>query len=215
MEKVYTIGKMTESALKSEAVWENVGKAEIDCYPWDRNGYMPKTEARVVYTEKGFHILMTSYESKILGTWENFNDPVCRDSCMEFFFMPDPANDKRYLNFEMNPLGTLYLGLGKDRFDRSKIADVDLEMFNIGHSVTKESIKDFSGPSWSVRYFIPFSFIERFFGNLDFKPGKVMFGNFYKCAEDTDLPHFGSWNFVRNETPDFHRPECFGRLVLE
>ena len=215
MEKVYIIGRMTEKDLLSYIVWEKVEKAEVDCYPWDQNGYMPKTEARVVYSEKGFHILMTSYETQIMATRENFNDPVCRDSCMEFFFMPDPGNDKRYLNFELNPLGTLYLGLGRNRLERAKIADVNPEMFNISHSVTKESINDFSGPSWSVRYFIPFSFINRYFGNLDFKSGFKMAGNFYKCAEDTELPHFGSWNIVRNETPDFHRPECFGSLILE
>lgn len=215
MGKVYTVRRMTESDLISEGVWEKADIAKIDCYPWDRNGYMPETEARVVYTERGFHVLMTSNESKIMGTRENFNDPVSRDSCMEFFFMPDPEKDRRYLNFELNPIGTLLLGIGKNRFERTKITDANPEMFSISHSVTKESIKDFSGPSWSVRYFIPFSFINRFYGTVEFKSGKAMSGNFYKCAEDTDLPHFGSWNIVKNHIPDFHRPECFGSLILE
>lgn len=206
---------MTESDLISETVWEKVDKVLVDCYPWDQNGYMPKTEARVVCTEIGFHVLMTSYENNIMGTWENFNDPVCRDSCMEFFVMPDPENDRRYINFELNPLGTLHLGIGKNRHERAKIVDVIPGLFKIDHSVTKESVRDFSGPSWSVKYFIPFSFINSFFGNLDYKSGMTMAGNFYKCAEDTGFPHFGCWNPVRSNIPDFHRPECFGSLILE
>ena len=42
-----------------------------------------------------------------------------------------------------------------------------------------------------------------------------MKGNFYKCGDDTKYPHFGCWNEVVWEEPDFHRPECFGDLILE
>lgn len=215
MGKSYIIKRMTESSLTKGNAWENINKAEIDCYPWDQNGYKPKTEARVVYTESGFHVLMTAYECKILGSRLEFNDPVCRDSCMEFFLMPEPDNDARYLNFELNPLGTLYLGFGKNRFERAKVSDVLPELFQIKHSVTKETIKDFSGLSWSIQYFIPFTFIRKIYGDLDFYSGKSMTGNFYKCAEDTNLPHFGSWNTVESKVPDFHRPECFGNLSLD
>ena len=43
---------------------------------------------------------------------------------------------------------------------------------------------------------------------LDFK------GNFYKCGDETKTPHYGSWNPIENPTPDFHRPEGFGELVI-
>ncbi|MGI6239399.1 MAG: carbohydrate-binding family 9-like protein, partial [Christensenellales bacterium] len=35
--------------------------------------------------------------------------------------------------------------------------------------------------------------------------------NFYTCDESIH-PHFGVWNHVAAAQPDFHRPECFGRL---
>ena len=42
----------------------------------------------------------------------------------------------------------------------------------------------------------------------------AFFGNFYKCDESLH-PHFGSWNPIEAPAPDFHRPECFGKLMLE
>ena len=38
--------------------------------------------------------------------------------------------------------------------------------------------------------------------------------NFYKCGDKTAHPHFLSWNPVVSSKPDFHRPECFGELIL-
>ena len=214
MERVYIIKKKTEAEI-ANIKWDEAEKADITYYPWDQNGYMPKTEARVVYTEKGLHVFLISYEKEIMATRENLNDPVYRDSCMEFFFNPNPENDSRYMNFEYNPLGTLNLGFGKDRYERIKIAGKSPELFQIHPSVTKKTLDDYSGLFWSVQFFIPFDFIENYYGKLNFKPGMKMTGNFYKCAEDTKYPHFGCWNEVISKAPDFHRPECFGCLVLE
>lgn len=215
MDETYIIKRLTEEDVAHNMIWENIDKADIACYPWDQNGYRPKSEARVVYTERGFHVYLISYEKEIMATCKNMNDPVYRDSCMEFFFKPNPENDGRYMNFEINPFGTLNLGIGKDRFDRNKITDVLSEIFNIYPSVTKISLQNFSGPFWYIRYLIPFDFIESRYGKLSFRSGMKMTGNFYKCAEDTAYPHFGCWSKVISKTPDFHRPECFGSLILE
>lgn len=215
MKKVYSIKKLTEDEGVHDIVWEKAEKAAIDCYPWDQNGYVPKTYATVMYSKEGFHVFMISYEKEIMATRENMNDPVCRDSCMEFFFNPDPTNDDRYLNFELNPLGTLYLAIGKDRFSRILITDTAPGLFRIRPSVTKKILRSFSGPFWSINFFIPFSFIEKYYGKLNYKSGMKMTGNFYKCAEDTKYPHFGCWSEVKTKTPDFHRPEYFGSLILE
>jgi len=215
MEKVYTIAKINESESVQDSIWDKMDKADIGCYPWDQNGYKPRSEARVAYDEKGFHVLLISYEKEIMATREKMNDAVYRDSCMEYFFKPNPENDDRYLNFEFNPLGTLNLGLGSNRYGRLSIIDTPHEIFHIYPSVTKESLKDFAGPLWSIQFFIPFEFIEKYFGKLDYKSGMKMTGNFYKCAQDTEYPHYGCWNEIISETPDFHRPECFGSLILE
>ena len=45
-------------------------------------------------------------------------------------------------------------------------------------------------------------------------PGAAFAGNFYKCDESLH-PHFGAWSPIDAPAPDFHRPECFGKLVIE
>lgn len=40
-------------------------------------------------------------------------------------------------------------------------------------------------------------------------------GNFYKCASATSMPHYLSWAPILTESPDFHRPEFFGKIILE
>ena len=46
----------------------------------------------------------------------------------------------------------------------------------------------------------------------DFAPGHRMRGNFYKCGDHTDSPHWGSWAPV--EKVDFHVPHLFGDLII-
>ncbi|NLY17811.1 MAG: hypothetical protein GX045_02380 [Clostridiaceae bacterium] len=213
--KIYRIKKTTETMVSEKIILDCANTAEISCFSWDENGYRPKSEARVLYTEKGLHVYMISYENKITATYTKMHDPVYKESCMEFFIKPNPEKDDRYLNFEFNAIGTLNSGLGKDRFERLAIPEIYLERFKISASVKKENVKDFCGPFWSVRFFIPFDFIEEYFGKIHAGPGTEMMGNFYKCGEVVDYPHYGCWNEIKNERPDFHRPECFGRLVLE
>ncbi|MGN1071022.1 MAG: carbohydrate-binding family 9-like protein [Candidatus Fimadaptatus sp.] len=42
-----------------------------------------------------------------------------------------------------------------------------------------------------------------------------MRGNVYKGGGKTRFEHYGMWNPVTSDHPDFHRPESFGLLVLE
>jgi hypothetical protein len=148
------------------------------------------------------------------------NDDVFRDSCVEFFFCPDPFKDKRYFNFEMNAIGTLLLGLGVDRQSRTRLKGEPPEQFNIKTSLNKKNIdlpvKEFwTVEYWTVEYTIPFEFIKKYFPKLEFKSKQKMTGNFYKCGDETKFPHYGSWNPIKTPQPDFHRPEFFGELILE
>jgi hypothetical protein len=50
---------------------------------------------------------------------------------------------------------------------------------------------------------------------IKLEAGATLRANFYKCGDELQVPHFLSWNPIGVETPDFHRPEFFGKLVLE
>lgn len=211
--RVWNVRYVDDTKVNSK-VWEEIPPLFIDNFPWDENGYKPKTEVRIFYSDTKFYLLFKVFEYEIRAECVNINDPVCTDSCVEFFFNPAPERDDRYMNFEINPIGTFLLEIGKDRYSRKPINDVSPEMFEIFTSVTKDSVKNYKGPLWMVQYSIPFSFIEKYYGKLDFCCGKVVKANFYKCGDKTRYPHWACWNKIEAPYPDFHRPEFFGELIL-
>jgi hypothetical protein len=206
--------RYVEDSKVDPKVWEEIPPLVIDNFPWDENGYRPRTEVRIFYSETRFYLLFKAFEQEIRAECLNINDPVCTDSCVEFFFNPDPEHDDRYINFEINPIGTFLLGIGADRYSRVLINDVSPEIFDITTSVTKDSVQSYKGPLWTAEYSIPFYFIEKYYGRQDFRCGKRIKANFYKCGDKTKYPHWGCWNRIDTPHPDFHRPEFFGELIL-
>lgn len=64
---------------------------------------------------------------------------------------------------------------------------------------------------WELTVKIPFTLMGLDPNNL---PEKIR-GNFYKCADGTDSPHYVSWSPIKTEKPNFHCPEFFGELIFE
>ena len=207
--KIYRIGRYQAA----DAIdWSNVPAAPIDTYLWLKD-YAPKAEAKLVYVEgEGFILRMTCAEDDPRAVYENYNEPVYTDSCLEFFAIWDNQSD-RYVNMEMNARGTLLSNIGADRHERTPIKDICEKIFPVKGEITDGQ--------WTVTAEIPLSMIAALYGTTeaDFAarliPGYAFRGNFYKCGDETALPHFGMWNPVGTENPDFHRPEYFGMLVLD
>ncbi|MBO7549226.1 MAG: hypothetical protein J6T77_04585, partial [Clostridia bacterium] len=68
---------------------------------------------------------------------------------------------------------------------------------------------------WYVEYLYPLDVIRDIFGVSEFPSGYTFRGNFFKCGDETDAPHFGTYNPITAPEPDFHRPECFAEFVME
>ncbi len=187
--------------------------ALIETMPWRKAGEPLHTaRAEVQYDSEALYVRMRSYETMPLATRRNFGDPVCRDSCLEFFFAPK-AGDNAYFNFELNPLAATYTGFSPEGTRQSSrlVSDPDAA----DNTLFKASAS--SGPVfWEVSYKIPYSFIRRYVP--DFKtpePGDVLRCNFYTCCDDAPVPYYSVWHNIDAPSPDYHRPECFGALVFE
>lgn len=213
MNKLFINGYDDKSSI-SKDIWDTIRSLKVENYPWDISGYKPEVEVKLFYTDTHFHIHFKVWEKKIKAVYKEVNDDVYKDSCVEFFFKPSPEVDERYFNFEINPLGALLIGLGEDRKSRIRINDIDASIFNISTSVNAENIKDYNGDYWTVEYSIPFSFIEKYFGYINYSDVMKITGNFYKCGDETEHPHYGCWNPIIVLAPDFHRPEYFGEIML-
>ena len=177
--------------------------AAIDHYAWDGD-YRPEARAYVGRDNGSLQVLLCAREETLSVQHTAFNDDVWTDSCLEFFLKPFP-DDPRYLNIEANASGAALIGIGPDRERRTRLSECPAGMdFRASRH---------AGEWWAVAYAVPFALIEALFGR-SLTPGAAFAGNFYKCDESLH-PHFGAWNPIDAPAPDFHRPECFGRLILQ
>ena len=63
---------------------------------------------------------------------------------------------------------------------------------------------------WGVEFAVPASFIRLYFPG--FALAGEAAGNFYKCGEETQTPHYLAWAPLSCDAPDFHRRADFGTL---
>ena len=131
------------------------------------------------------------------------------DSCCEFFIAH--PSDGTYYNFELTCAGSLLCAKRVDRNNFTHFGADALKRVKRHCSLSREA-RDIAGGihSWSVAMLIPFDLI-----GLDGKalPASLR-GNFYKCGDLTATPHYVSWSPVGTPSPDFHRPEYFGELII-
>ena len=196
----YTVQEKT-----SHVAWDQIASIKIDSYIWGKD-YMPETKAWLYHiTGQGFMLKMRCEERAPRATYTEANQPVYKDSCMEFFANYYPGEEGTgYINFEMNSNGAVLCEYGQPG-DRFYLKDRGFDVPT--PQVTKG--EDF----WEIELCIPDAFIKEVYGKDFIAP--MIKGNFYKCGDDTDIPHYGSWAPIDHPTPAFHKPVFFGELVVQ
>lgn len=171
--------------------------------------YRPNTTAQLVFLrDRGLLCRMETDEKDLRAEVTEFDGDTYQDSCMEFFINFAPEKGTGYINLEGNPIGTLHCKFGSDRYVRRPLTE-------FGCTVRPTTQAEQRDDGWSIRYFIPMELIRVMFGKESLQSGDVLHANFYKCGDLTAHPHYGMWNPVELEKLDFHRPDFFGRLILE
>lgn len=181
-------------------------EALLDCYPWDKNGYKPVCGCRMGWDKGGIHVYMYCLETEIRAEEKNFGDRVSYDSCMEVFMNPSPEKSDEYFSYECNPCPNISLSIGTGRSDRRKFPAIPE-----GLAPQSTIISDYG---WSIRYVITADFLKKEFG-VELSSGKKAKANFLKCGDKTSYPHYGCWNPIGTEHPDFHVPQYFGNVEFE
>lgn len=197
----YTIKKTA-----GELDWVNVPALKIDKQLWGTHTDI-RAQAQICYDETGLYVHMNAEEKDIRAEINQPLQPVCFDSCLEFFFCPD-EDDPRYLNFEINPNCFTFIGVSFCRSDNTRICPAKEEQLFCKRSRYTEN-------GWEVYYTIPLEFLRVLFPHCVLRSGVRIRANCYKCGEKTVNPHYLSWNPVVSEQPDYHRPQDFGLMVLE
>ena len=164
----------------------------------------PKTEGCMRYIPgTGFEVVMRCYERDPAVSHTQPDEPVCRDSCMECF-LKCFSDSPDYINVEVNAVGAMKCGFGPGRARKT--------VRELGFSQPKATVTK-NDAYWQVNYVISESLLESLYQRpCRFAVGHEMQGNFYKCRETVQPPHWSSWAKV--ERLDFHTPEFFGQLKI-
>lgn len=218
---VYHIPKLTRT-LNIDALWQKMPWSEIPALPinqytGDKLEHMPKVQAKLAYDDTALYIIFHVEDRYVRATAQDYQDEVFKDSCVEFFFSPREDTIQGYFNFEVNCGGTVLFHHQHGRkFKDVPVSEKNFDQVSIAHTMPKIVDPEIEEPiTWMVEYRLPIYILANY-AQVDWPaPGVVWRANFYKCADDVSHPHWLTWSPMDLPTPDFHRPEFFGRLIFE
>jgi len=179
---------------------------------WAEYPYKPKVNFRIAHTQNSILLHFKVKEESVRAKYGEDNGAVWTDSCVEFFSMP--AGDGIYYNIECNCIGTVLVGAGTVRSGREHAPENVTALVQRWSSLGNRPFAERVGETdWELVLVIPYAvFFKHRIESLD---GRQIKANFYKCGDELRTPHFLSWNPIRIDRPDFHRPDFFGMLEFE
>jgi len=205
----------------------------FDDSPWDRanvghvsnfhsrgGDHRPVVRFKGMYDDAGIYVRFDVQDKFVLSKYTQYQDPVCRDSCVEFFVRPRP--DRGYFNFEINCGGTMLLYYIEDATPTPQVfakwrevTAQDARSVRIEHTMPKQVVPELTDPTnWQLGLFVPYSLFETYMGPIPHGAGATWRGNFYKCADGCSHPHWACWAEI-GEPLNFHKPERFAPLRFE
>ena len=185
-------------------------RTKLQEVPWPAEfPYKPEVCFRLAHAEDCLLLNFEVQEKHVRAVYRQTNDPVYKDSCVEFFLSFDTQH---YYNFEFNCAGIGLIGYGtSDKRTRNRLSKERIEKVKTVSSLpVNGQIGDET--TWELLLNIPF---EVFTGDhITSFAGKRCTANFYKCGDDLPIPHYVSWNRIEHPVPNFHLPEFFGELLF-
>lgn len=211
--KKYHIAKVKEDAeqFNTQHFWKVVPTLLIDNYLWMDNAYKPKVEVKICYSNNSLFAYFKVFEKEITATYTEINDLVHKDSCVEFFINLFPNTTEKYFNFEVNAIGTMHAGFGAIG-SRVLLEKDEIKEIQISSTLVKPFTGCHGNEYWEIFYKIPISIFEKQY-KLKFTATDAK-GDFYKCGDNTKHEHYGVWNNIVSDRPNFHLSNYFGELTF-
>ncbi len=196
--------------------WKKIKSIEINNFIHKEPEFRPITHAKMMYDSENVYVIFRVQDRNIRSITTEINGPVWKDSAVEFFFSPNTEFPLNFFNLEVNCGGTPLLEYNPNPRTGPKPDSVDIKKIEIGHSLPKIVDPEISGPlTWTIEYRIPLSMLENYSKISRPKKGISWKANFYKIAEITSNPHYGTWSPIKHPKPHFHMPLYFGILKFQ
>lgn len=186
----------------------------INIQPWPEYPEyydLPKVSFKIAHGNDCIFIKYEVEEHEVLARYRNTNDPVYKDSCVEFFIAFGDENS--YYNLEFNRLGTCLGGFGTPDETRTLLPAELLETIRYERTILQKNGGREPTINWTLMLIIPMQVFC--FHQVNVLKGKKCRVNFYKCGDDLTQPHYLAWKNIVIPKPDFHQPDFFGNAEFE
>lgn len=202
----------------SKPAWKDIAPLTLEYYMGDEPAHQPKVQAKIAYDDKAVYVIWRVEDQYVLARRTKHQQPVCLDSCVEFFFTP-AAGDPRpvgYFNLETSCSGIMWFSANFRDRKGGQLPPEDLAQVTIASSLKGPIDPEIAKPTtWTLEYKIPISLLQKYAEVARPAPGVAWRANFYKCADETSHPHWLTWSPVTWVAPAFHIPKFFGELVFD
>lgn len=217
--KSYTAKKLSQP-IKMDSEWNKAPWSEIDPlhlseYMGDEPIHRPRVQVKAAYDQQAVYLIFKVEDRYVKSIREQYQDPVYKDSAVEFFFCPADDTSKGYFNLEVNCGGTALFRhqsmQGKIPIPHSVFKDVE-----IAHSLPRTVDPEIQDPvTWTLEMRLPVQILEEYYDITRPESGARWRANFYKIADESSYPHYLTWSKVNHPKPNFHLPQYFGMLNFE
>ncbi|HWD89280.1 MAG TPA: carbohydrate-binding family 9-like protein [Mucilaginibacter sp.] len=180
----------------------------VDIAPWKAFRDKPKVGFSIAHNSSNVFIKYDVTEKEVLARYRHINDPVFKDSCVEFFISFN--NEPDYYNIEFNRLGTCLGRYGRERDDRIELPVELLKTIKYERTLRQVEINHEPEINWTLTVAVPINiFCYHNFETIGRRNCRM---NFYKCGDDLSHPHYLAWNNIDWPEPNFHLPQFFGKV---
>jgi hypothetical protein len=165
------------------------------------------TSVRLAHDATGLFVRFDCEDRDIWATHVNRDAPLWEEEVVEVFIAPGEGEPHEYLEIEVNPLGTVFDARVANPDGRRDTMRVDASWNPPGLEVV---VSRPTTAAWRAELVMPWS--DLCVG----APPRVWRANFFRIERPRDaVPEFSCWSPTCVSPPDFHKPACFGRLVLD
>jgi len=197
-------GTLDAAGFPSARAWRNAKLILFDA-DWQAKNADPhcQTEVRLLWSSEFLYLKFVA-RYRLITVFDDADSNGRRNKLWdrdvaEVFLQPDPAQPRRYKEFEVSPNGFW----------------IDLEIVNGGLQHIKSGLQrrvsiDKSKKSWTAELAIPMKSLTQ-----HFDPASVWRVNFSRVEGPTEPRFYSSWQPTNTPQPNFHVPERFGFLKFE
>lgn len=196
--------------------WRDIAPVHLKHYMGQRPEHRPEVQVKVAYDPQSIYVIFKVEDQYVRSTRTAYQDPVFKDSAVEFFFCPGDTHEKGYFNLEINCGGTALFRFRSAEGEKFPIPADLFQQMEIASSLPKVVDPEIQDPlTWTLEFKLPIAILKDYYDVSVPQAGAKWPVNFYKIADESSHPHYLTWSPVKNPTPNFHLPEYFGVLLFE